>query len=103
MNLNEEHLEQAFARDGNPTCAEDSCGHSVDHEDVLTLKGTSWLNDKVIDLCFWALQQRDSKKLWNLQKQVATQNLFFPCMIHSDADNRHPHGLQKPGNVDKTC
>ena len=77
MNLNEEHLEQAFARDGNPTYAENSCGHSVCHEDVLTLKGTSWLNDKVIDLCFWALQQRDSKKLWNLQKRVATRNLFF--------------------------
>ena len=77
MNLNEEHLEQAFACDGNPTHAEDSCGHSVCHEDVLTLKGTSWLNDKVIDLCFWALQQRDSKTLWNLQKRVATRNLFF--------------------------
>ena len=77
MNLNKEDLDQAFAHDGNPTCTEDSCGHSVHHEDVLTLKGTSWLNDKVIDLCFWALQQRDSKTLWNLQKRVATRNLFF--------------------------
>jgi len=76
MDLTEEQLEQAFACDGNRTYAEDSCGHSVHHEDVLTLKGTSWLNDKVIDLCFWALQQRDTKQVWNLQKRVATRDLF---------------------------
>ena len=59
----------------NLTCAENSHGHSVHHKDVLMMKGTTWLNDEVTDLCSGALQWLDTKQVWGLERLADLSSL----------------------------
>ena len=52
---------------------------AIRHEEVKTLKGSNWLNDSVINLCFDALQVRDKLRTSELfeDRTIVTKNCFM--------------------------
>ena len=80
----DEELEKLFSGERDTKYATDSEGNHLSLEDVKKLRTDEqlsdedkWLNDKVIDLCFWALQQRDKHRVWTATRRLRTHNLFF--------------------------
>ena len=73
-----------FNRNDAKKYAKNSEGNDLSHKDVKKLRHDKlvpneekWLNDNLINLCFWALQQRDKQCVWKRKKKIQTKNLFF--------------------------
>ena len=87
------HFARLIAGDGERTHAADAGAYSVNLKDVIEANtGDKWLNDKIIDLCFWALQQRDRLKVLTDNardngkktaqcKSIEPRNLFFVSFL----------------------